>query len=254
MLNNANTSESIIFNILLAEDEPSNQLLMQKMLNLAGHHVTIANNGQEALSYLKDNSYDVCIFDMQMPVMSGIEAVVTYKNENIKSKVPFIMLTGNTENKAIEECLNAGVDMYLAKPINSKILVGAISYVLSNNVPQYENVESDSIIDITQLHNYHDQSFLDEFIDIFEASADKLSEDLNNALKNNHDTFKKVVHSIKGLSGNIGAQTLRDITTEAERLSLEDYNEGSNDYCSKISDELLRTRTELVKFSSKNRR
>lgn len=254
MLNNANTSENIIFNILLAEDEPSNQLLMQKMLNLAGHNVTIAENGQEALNYLKANTYDACIFDMQMPVMTGIEAIVTYKNENSESETPFIMLTGNTEKDVIEECLKAGVAMYLAKPIRSKNLLDAINYVLSHDEPQDGKFKSEPIIDITQLHNYHDQNFLDEFIDIFEASADKLSEDLNNALKNNYDTFKKVVHSIKGLSGNIGAQTLRDITTEAERLSLEDYNEGSNDYCSKIADELLRTRTELVKFSSKNRR
>lgn len=250
MLNNANTSENKIFNILLAEDEPSNQLLMQKMLSRPGHKVTVAENGLEALNYLKSNTYDICIFDMQMPVMTGIEAIVTYKNENTQCKTPFIMLTATTEKDVIEECLKAGVEMYLAKPINSKKLIESINYILSNDDQQYENLKPDPIIDITQLHNYDDQKFLDEFIDIFKVSAEKLSEDLNKALVNNHDVFKNVTHSIKGLSGNIGAQALRDITSEAEGLSCEDYDKYSNEYYSKIINELLKAKTELVKFSS----
>ncbi|MCW8899970.1 MAG: response regulator [Gammaproteobacteria bacterium] len=251
MLNHATESENKIFNILLAEDEPSNQLLMQKMLNLAGHKVTIAENGQEALNYLKTNTYDACIFDMQMPVMSGIEAIVTYKNENGESKTPFIMLTGNTEKKAIEECLQAGVAMYLAKPVKLKKLLEAINYVLSNDEHKNGKFNSEPIIDITQLHNYDDQDFLDEFIEIFKLSAEKLSKDLNNTLENNYDIFMNVVHSIKGLSGNIGAQTLREITIEAEGLNPEDYNKYSAEYYTKIVYELLRTQAELVKYSSK---
>ena len=251
LLNNANTSEKKSYDILLAEDEPSNQLLMEKMLNLAGHKVTIAENGLEALNYLKSNTYDICIFDMQMPVMTGIEAIVTYKNENTQSKTPFIMLTANTEKDVIEECLKSGVAMYLAKPIKSKKLIEAINYVLCNDDQQHENLKSEPIIDITQLHNYDDQKFLDEFIDIFTVSAEKLSEDLNKALENNYDVFKNVTHTIKGLSGNIGAQALRDITSKAQELSCEDYNKYSNEYYSKIINELLRTKKELVKFSSK---
>jgi len=253
LLNQSSESENKVFNILLAEDEPSNQLLMQKMLNLAGHSVTIAENGQEALNCLKANTYDACIFDMQMPVMTGIEAIVTYKNENSESKTPFIMLTGNTEKEVIEECLQAGVAMYLAKPIRSKNLLDAINYVLSNDVPQYGRLESGTVIDITQLHNYEDQEFLDEFIDIFEKSAEKLSEDLNNSLDNDYDAFKNVAHSIKVLSGNIGAQVLRKITTEANNMSYEEYKEHAKEYCTKIIDELVKTKKELLKFSSKNK-
>lgn len=252
MLNPASESKNKVFNILLAEDEPSNQLLMQKMLNLAGHKVTIAENGQEALNCLKANTYDACIFDMQMPVMTGIEAIVTYKNENSESKTPFIMLTGNTEKDVIEECLQAGVAMYLAKPIRSKNLLDAINYVLSNNDSPNEKLKSEVIIDITQLHNYGDQDFLDEFIEIFKTSAKKLSEDLNNSLDNDYDAFKNIAHSIKGLSGNIGAQALREITSEADSLSYEDYKKHSKEYSSKIIEELLRTKTELIKFSSEN--
>lgn len=253
MLNHASESENKAFNILLAEDEPSNQLLMQKMLNLAGHTVTIAENGQEALDYLKLNTYDACIFDMQMPVMTGIEAIVTYKNENSESNTPFIMLTGNTEKDVIEECLQAGVAMYLAKPIKSKNLIDAINYVLTHDEPTKGKFEPGPVIDITQLHNYDDQDFLDEFIEIFKSSAEKLSSDLNKSLDNNFETFKKVSHSIKGLSGNIGAHALRKITSESEGLSVEDYNNQSKDYAKKIINELLRAKEELVKFSSKNK-
>jgi HPt (histidine-containing phosphotransfer) domain-containing protein len=162
------------------------------------------------------------------------------------------MLTANTEKEVIEKCLEAGVAMYLAKPIKSKSLLEAINYVLNHDELQHGRIEGGPVIDITQLHNYQDQNFLDEFIEIFKQSAEKLSADLNNSLVEDYETFKKVAHSIKGLSGNIGARLLREITTEAEGLSNDGYKTHSNKYAEKIMSELNRTKAELIKFSSKS--
>lgn len=251
LLNNNETAENTRLNILLAEDEPANQLLIERLLNIAGHDVTIADNGQQALDYLNSNSYDLCIFDMQMPVMNGIEAVQSYKKMQPLSDLPFIMLTANIENEAIKECINAGVNMHLSKPVVYNDLTEAIKTLV--DVEKSASAVNTLIIDITKLNSYEDQAFLDKFIEIFENSSDKLINDLNNALENNFVTFKNVVHSIKGLSGNIGATVLREKTVKAEQLSEDDYRKKSNKHYKNIVDELTKVRCELVKLSSNNR-
>ena len=115
------------FKILLAEDDSSNQDLFEIMLNNGGHSTSIANNGREALEQLSENKYDICIIDMQMPVMGGLEAVICYKEENPTSKMPFIMLTANATTEAIEKCKNAGVNLFLTKPIRSSDLLKAVN-------------------------------------------------------------------------------------------------------------------------------
>lgn len=247
MLNENVTAESQKFNVLLAEDEPASQALMERVLKLAGHNVTIANNGQEALDCLGRNTYDVCVFDMQMPVMSGIEAVLSYKIKNIKSQLPFIMLTANTEKDAVVKCKNAGVDIFLSKPVNFKELIKVIDDLVS-----IEKNKIDSVIDITQLHYFEDQKFLDEYIVIFENSADDLLNKLSHAL-NNYVESMKIVHTIKGLSGNIGAHALRAITIEAESMSEDEYKNNADMYYKKITNELSKARKELVSFSSTNK-
>lgn len=240
------------YSVLIAEDEVSNQFLLERILNNAGHIVSIANNGQEALNFISNHTYDICIFDMQMPVMNGIEAVTSYKSENKLSKLPFIMLTANTDKNVIGECEKSGVDMYLAKPITSKSLLQAINQLVCDDIEEInlsENLAS-SIIDITQLNNYSDKKFLDEFIEIFESSAVKLTADLENSLFDDFETFKEVLHSIKGLSGNIAAHELRDIISSVEDINIEEYKLSSEEYYRKIINELSFVRSELFKFSA----
>lgn len=102
------------------------------MLSEGGYSVNLTSNGQEALNELAHNSYDICIIDMQMPVMGGLEAVKTYKTMNLESKMPFIMLTANATTDAIEKGKKAGVDLFLTKPIGSAELLSAIDSIRMN--------------------------------------------------------------------------------------------------------------------------
>ena len=97
------------------------------MLKKAGYQVTTANNGQEALEALNNFEYDLGIFDMQMPIMNGLEAIKKYKENNAKQKLPFIILTADTENAANEKCKSVGIEMCLNKPISSSALIEAIT-------------------------------------------------------------------------------------------------------------------------------
>ena len=119
------------FNILLAEDELSTQFLLERILNSSGHSVTVANNGEEALSCLTNNSYDIGIFDMQMPIMGGIEAIKKYKEKVAVKSLPFIMLTATNKEDALKQCESVGVDVLLIKPTSSQDLLTEINRVCS---------------------------------------------------------------------------------------------------------------------------
>jgi len=116
-------------NILLAEDDYHNQKLFEMMLNKGGHSVTIASNGQEALDELAIHSYDLCIIDMQMPIMGGVQAIKNHRELNPNNTIPFIMLTANATTEAIEKCKKVGVDMFLTKPIRSTELLNAVNSI-----------------------------------------------------------------------------------------------------------------------------
>jgi CheY-like chemotaxis protein len=106
--------------ILLAEDNLLNQQLVQRLLEKMGATVTVAENGAVAVNLAQQNHYDLIYMDMQMPVVSGIDAVRTLRNNDYTC--PIVMLTANTtlEDRAL--CKDAGSDGFLAKPIDTEKL------------------------------------------------------------------------------------------------------------------------------------
>jgi len=114
--------------ILLAEDEPINQILAQAILEEKNYLITVADNGAQALEFLKSDNFDLILMDVQMPVMDGIEATKKIR-ENEKttgSHVPIIALTAFAVKGDKEAFLAAGMDDYLSKPFVSKELFDVI--------------------------------------------------------------------------------------------------------------------------------
>jgi signal transduction histidine kinase/CheY-like chemotaxis protein len=105
--------------VLLAEDNPVNQLLATKLLEKRGHRVVLVTNGREALAALEKESYDLVFMDVQMPEMGGVEAIVAIreKEKNTGNHQPVIALTALAMKGDQERCLAAGMDGYLSKPI-----------------------------------------------------------------------------------------------------------------------------------------
>ncbi len=109
--------------ILLAEDNIVNQKVATKLLQKAGHDVTVANNGKEAVAASGEQSFDLILMDIQMPEMDGFEATFAIRAaEKDGTRVPIIALTAHATKGYKEECLDAGMDDYISKPINIKKL------------------------------------------------------------------------------------------------------------------------------------
>ena len=95
-----------------------NQKLAKRMLERLRHTVTLANDGNEALSAMKTGSFDLIIMDVQMPEMDGFEATRRIREWDAgKTRIPITALTAHAMDSHREECLAAGMDSFVAKPI-----------------------------------------------------------------------------------------------------------------------------------------
>lgn len=108
--------------IALAEDNPVNVLLAQRLLEKRGHTVLIARDGKEALAILERHAVDLVLMDVQMPNMDGLEATGEIRRCEKTGHVPIIALTAHAMGGDRERCLAAGMDGYLSKPIQPEEL------------------------------------------------------------------------------------------------------------------------------------
>jgi two-component system sensor histidine kinase RpfC len=216
--------------VLVAEDNKTNQLVITKILEYAGHTPHIVSNGQEALDALDDGAFDIIVMDMQMPVMGGIEAAKIYQFTNTREEtLPIVILTANTTTEAIRECEEAGIDAYLTKPIDAKKLIATIHSLTnsSENAPSNDHniatsatgkadsdtnndtINYDIVNSIISLST--DNDFASTLITGFYNDTETLLTDMEKALsRNNHELFLEYAHALKGSAGSIGAQKVHD--------------------------------------------
>lgn len=112
--------------ILLVEDNEMNRIVAETILNQYGAYITEAVNGVEAVDAIRREKYDIVLMDIQMPVMDGIEATRTIRNE-IHSNIPIIALTANAVKGEMEKCIQAGMNDYLSKPFEEEELIRLIA-------------------------------------------------------------------------------------------------------------------------------
>jgi signal transduction histidine kinase/ActR/RegA family two-component response regulator len=110
--------------ILLAEDNPVNQLLARRLLEKRGHRVVLARNGREALGLVDRETFDLVFMDVQMPVMDGIQATAAIRNQekNASGHLAIVAMTAYAMDGDRERLLAAGMDDYLAKPLDTDSL------------------------------------------------------------------------------------------------------------------------------------
>ncbi len=115
--------------VLVVEDHPVNQMLARELLERWGHTVTMAENGSVALERIAESAFDLVLMDMHMPVMGGIEATrrirETEMNQGSK-RVPIVAMTASAMHSDREACMAAGMDDYVAKPVEVDALYSAI--------------------------------------------------------------------------------------------------------------------------------
>lgn len=109
--------KGFILKVLLLEDDPALNDLLNEHLTDKGYEVTLCTNGQEALENLIENIYDLALLDINTPIMSGIEVLKSLRNE-YKNRTPVIILTAYQDTKHLKESFENGVDDYIRKPFD----------------------------------------------------------------------------------------------------------------------------------------
>jgi CheY-like chemotaxis protein len=129
--------------ILVAEDNPINQKLIEHTLTRLGFAAVLKENGKEVVAELGTKEYDIVFMDVQMPEMDGLEATRAIRASNKKQPV-IIALTANVMQGDQEECLRAGMNDYLSKPLKLEELI----MMLEKWYVQKENMEKDNPLGI----------------------------------------------------------------------------------------------------------
>ncbi|MET0381811.1 MAG: response regulator, partial [Burkholderiaceae bacterium] len=111
---------------LIAEDNPVNQQVATAFLEAGGLVVTLAENGREAVEWVRKAPFDVVLMDMQMPDMDGLQATRLIRRTTQGAKLPVIAMTAGAMETDKQECLAAGMNAHVAKPIDAMQLVNAL--------------------------------------------------------------------------------------------------------------------------------
>ncbi len=230
--------------ILVAEDNHVNQIVIQKMLGRMGASVTIANNGMEVIRELETGQqFDLVLMDCQMPEMDGFEATAAIRllqRDHTIGYVPIIAVTANAMKGDSERCLQAGMDDYIPKPINQKELETVIrkwvqhrpraisstlkpasdaEIALHNQVAALPMEASENQVDTETLTTLKDAvgGQLGTIIEQYKDTSNQLIQALQDACdKDDNDMIRKHSHSLKSSSAQLGIQGVANVCEAME--------------------------------------
>jgi len=233
--------------ILVGEDNPTNQKVIKKILEHAGYSVDIVNDGEEILDALENHDYDLIILDMIMPNMGGLETLRIYRFSVPTSKqIPVIILTANATVDASRECLEAGATAYLTKPIQSDKLINTIqslpidreikptNHATINNNIGINKLERSKVIDINVLDKLaeldDDINFMQELVNGFLKDSNNIVCKIKYALdKSDRLEIQDLTHALKGSARSIGAIALAQAASEihdyANSINIPEFSE-----------------------------
>nr|MBP7323686.1 response regulator [Deltaproteobacteria bacterium] len=269
---NGRERQQFYAHVLLAEDNPTNQIVAVEMLEALGCTTEVANNGKEAVEAVAAQSYDIILMDCQMPIMDGYEATEVIKSRNGKSAT-IIALTANAVKGDRAECTAVGMDDYLAKPFS----IEQLRETLAKWLPKREKPSRMSLVckqdtrapgtassdtSLRSLHSPLDRSALDKIralqrkgapdivarvVNQYLEHTPKLLEALRTAaLQRDANELRNSAHSLKSSSANIGALKLAELCREIERQAKDNTFTAISEHVDQVIQEYERARTELL--------
>jgi two-component system, sensor histidine kinase and response regulator len=233
---NAELKKILGAKILLVEDNEINQQVAQMMLESVGLIVTIAGNGMEAIKAVHETPYDAVLMDIQMPGMNGYEATEEIRKHPRFMELPIIAMTAHAMSDDREKSLKSGMDDHLNKPIDPDQLFSTLTKWIKPGyraVPAKVAERHEGKNDIVEDILFNDLLGIDVNVGLKTASNNRklyrdilnkfhrdylvITEQIKAALENgNRELAQRLAHTIKGVSGNIGAQDLYKISSELE--------------------------------------
>jgi PAS domain S-box-containing protein len=227
--------------VLLAEDNEINQQLVIHLLKNAGHAVTLASNGREALELLAAGSFDVVLMDVRMPEMGGFEATAKIREEEARTggHIPIIAMTAHAMKGDRERCLEAGMDGYVSKPIQPKRLFETIEAVLPERLDEdgdqwigasIQAAGLEPIVDGQELLDrvQGNREFLGQLVRmLFDGLPKRLTAIREAVSRRDAAALEDAAHSLKGALANLTAARASSAAYRLERMgALEEFSQA----------------------------
>ena len=216
-------------NILLVEDNDLNRIVAQDLLSFHNIKVTEANNGFQAIEELRKSSFDLILMDLQMPGMGGLEATKVIRKE-MQLETPIIALTGNAFKAELELCELAGMNGYITKPYEEKVLLRAIlkCLKLTDDVvekSEYKSYTNSKLYNLDYLSQFSHGSpdFIGDMIAAFVDQTPPAVKQIKAAwLEGDSATVKSVAHRIKSNVDMFGIDELKQDIRTIESSTVDD--------------------------------
>ena len=206
--------------ILLVEDNLINQEIVMGLLEKSKIIIEIANNGQEAVEMFQKDKYELILMDLQMPIMDGYEATTLIRKED--KDIPIVALTANAMKEDIESTQKIGMQEHLNKPIEVEKLYEVLFKYLQKDLDSLTLVLEEQKSHVLPKFNYLDTKIglyhMAENVNLYKQVLEKFHTyyEVFDFEKLDDATLKIEVHSLKGVSANIGAESLSKIAKQLE--------------------------------------
>ena len=241
--------------LLLAEDNELNQQVAEGLLAKVGVTVRIVSNGKEAIEAVENETFDGVLMDLQMPVMDGLKATHILREDDRFREIPILAMTANVMAGDLERCIEVGMNDHIAKPIDPNALYAKLATWIqpSNPMPAGDEVDLDKAqqqndeeipsiegIDIEEglMRVGEDSNMYQKILHkFFDSQADALTLIRKSLASNDIEIARRLAHTLKGVSGSIGARALHE---EMKKLdaALKEPNNVDKQLFERVDEEL----------------
>jgi signal transduction histidine kinase/CheY-like chemotaxis protein/tetratricopeptide (TPR) repeat protein len=244
--------------ILLAEDGLVNQQVARGLLESRGHVVKVVSNGREAVDALARETFDLVLMDVQMPELDGYEATkaIREREKRTHTHTPIVAMTAHALKGDRERCLQAGMDHYLTKPIQSNVLFHLVEELVLINEEESPTPPSEASYTEANWNSAIDRvggrvELLRSMVPIFAKECAAKLPMLGDAVKKQDpNTVHRMAHAIKGAAACFAAPGLEAAALQLEMMGRAGDLTGAEDALRRLEDEATRLQHALTLFGA----
>lgn len=236
--------------VLVADDNDVNRFCLKEVLYQFGvEHITEAENGRVAIDHMEKNNFDIVFMDCQMPVLDGYEATKEIRENAHLRNQTIIAMTAHAMIGDKEKCLNAGMNDYISKPINTKSVLKIlkdwipehISFTDKNIAQSQPKQTQPAIFNTNALYAIHIEG--EKRAELIKSYCEQLKIILGiRPERDDLDSWKRRIHSLHGASSNIGAEKVAQLCEEFANTTENSFEENSK----KLNEAIQQTLDEIA--------
>jgi len=239
--------------VLVAEDNAVNQQVAAGLLERAGHEAVVAGNGREALALLEKEAFDLVLMDVQMPELDGLEttAAIRERERATGGHLPIVAVTAHAMKGDAERCLAAGMDGYVAKPLQPRELEAAIASVVTPGAAQAHASAARAsapppgpgVVDFPRLLERvgGDRTALAQLVRIFRADSPKQAARIRKAIRDSDaPALRSAAHAVKGAVSNFAAPAATEAAVRLQRMGDTGHLAGAEGALARLEREIGR--------------